>query len=199
MIPTSFYHLYNRGNNRENIFFKRENYLFFLRKTKKHLLPHLDILAWCLMPNHFHFMVYAKPNIIPERCSNDLRVMLRSYTRAINIQENRTGSLFQQNTKVKPLDDEDSHGMTTNPLKDYPFICFHYLHQNPMKAGLVKRMEDWEMSSFKEYAQPDNNSLCNKTLAYQLLEIPENADQFIRQSYTVQIINPKDKVIGVMA
>ena len=94
--------------------------------------------------------------------------------------------------------------MTTNPSKDYPFTCFHYLpvrqagiHQNPMKAGLVEKMEDWEMSSFNEYAQPDNNSLCNKTLAYQRLEIPENADQFIRQSYTVQIINPKeDKVMA---
>jgi len=54
------YHIYNRGNNAQPIFFSRENYLFFLKKVRKHILPHADILAWCLMPNHFHFMVYVK-------------------------------------------------------------------------------------------------------------------------------------------
>ncbi len=51
------YHIYNQGNNRKNIFFNRENYLFFLKKVNKHILPYGDILAWCLMPNHFHLMV----------------------------------------------------------------------------------------------------------------------------------------------
>ncbi len=51
------YHIYNQGNNRQKIFFERENYLFFLKKIKTHILPYVDILAWCLMPNHFHLMV----------------------------------------------------------------------------------------------------------------------------------------------
>ena len=51
------FHIYNQGNNRQKIFFNRENYLFFLRKIKIYILPYADILAWCLMPNHFHFMV----------------------------------------------------------------------------------------------------------------------------------------------
>jgi len=53
------YHIYNRGNNSQKIFFNRENYLFFLDKIKKNILPHTDILAWCLMPSHFHFMVHV--------------------------------------------------------------------------------------------------------------------------------------------
>ncbi len=53
------YHIYNQGNNRQKIFFRQENYLFFLKKIKIHILPHADILAWCLMPNHFHLMVYV--------------------------------------------------------------------------------------------------------------------------------------------
>jgi putative transposase len=53
------YHIYNRGNNSQPIFFSIENYLFFLKKVRTHLLQHVDILAWCLMPNHFHFMVYV--------------------------------------------------------------------------------------------------------------------------------------------
>ncbi|MFA5647265.1 MAG: hypothetical protein WC951_03050 [Bacteroidales bacterium] len=53
------YHVYNQGNNRQRIFFSRENYLFFLEKIKKHVLPYADVLAWCLMPNHFHLMAYV--------------------------------------------------------------------------------------------------------------------------------------------
>jgi putative transposase len=54
------YHIYNQGNNRQKIFFSRENYLFFLRKIREYMLPHADVLAWCLMPNHFHLMVYVR-------------------------------------------------------------------------------------------------------------------------------------------
>jgi len=50
------YHIYNQGNNQQMIFFNKENYLFFLKKIRIHVLPFADILAWCLMPNHFHLM-----------------------------------------------------------------------------------------------------------------------------------------------
>ncbi len=54
------YHIYNQGNNRQPIFFERKHYLFFLQKMRAYLLPHGDILAYCLMPNHFHVMVEVK-------------------------------------------------------------------------------------------------------------------------------------------
>jgi len=59
------YHIYKQGNNRQHIFFSRENYLFFLAKIKKHILPYADILAWCLMPNHFHLMVHVNNLELP--------------------------------------------------------------------------------------------------------------------------------------
>jgi len=49
MIPDAFYHIYKRGNNRQEIFLERKNYLFFLRKIRDHLLEHLDVVAYCLM------------------------------------------------------------------------------------------------------------------------------------------------------
>jgi putative transposase len=54
------YHVFNRGNNLQTVFFNRENYLFFLDKIRKNILPHADILAWCLMPNHFHWMIEVR-------------------------------------------------------------------------------------------------------------------------------------------
>ncbi len=52
-----YYHIYNRGNNKQKIFFDDENYLFFLSKFKKYLIPNIDVFAYCLMPNHFHFFI----------------------------------------------------------------------------------------------------------------------------------------------
>ena len=119
------YHIYNQGNNRQKIFFDGENYLFFLKKIKSYILPYADILAWCLMPNHFHLMVYVRESqclTSSEALTNDannsqslnqsqtltkrtlnesIGIMLRTYTRAINKQENRTGSLFKEHTKAE--------------------------------------------------------------------------------------------------
>jgi len=55
----NIYHLFNQGNNLEKIFFNDENKKYFLTKIRKHILPYADILAWCLMPNHFHLMLYV--------------------------------------------------------------------------------------------------------------------------------------------
>ncbi|OYT14943.1 MAG: hypothetical protein B7C24_15660 [Bacteroidetes bacterium 4572_77] len=54
------YHIYNQGNNREKLFYNRAHYLFFLRKVNTYILPYADVLAWCLMPNHFHLMVLVR-------------------------------------------------------------------------------------------------------------------------------------------
>jgi len=51
------FHIYNRGNNRDRVFYSRRNYLFFIEKINTYISPYADIIAWCLMPNHFHLMV----------------------------------------------------------------------------------------------------------------------------------------------
>jgi len=180
------FHIYNQGNNRQRIFFCRENYLFFTEKIKIHILPYADILAWCLMPNHFHLMVYVKQIELEvngvgdsgsgsatlsrtptatarvDSFNKSIGIMLASYTRAINKQQNSSGSLFRDKTKavcltktegVTPAFINTSHGAIINvPCHEmeYPQICFNYIHFNPVKANLVKRPEDWEFSSYNE-------------------------------------------------
>ena len=95
------YHIYNQGNNNQKIFFKRKNYLYFLRKIKTYVLPYADIIAWCLMPNHFHLMLrvretsigveqsgsegFTQSKTLAQRTFNQsIGILLRSYTRAIN-------------------------------------------------------------------------------------------------------------------
>lgn len=182
MLPEAFYHIFNRGINRQVIYFKRDNYLFFLEKIRKHLLTHIDLIAYCLMPNHFHLLVYSKPEIIPEEFSKNLRIMLSSYARAINNQENRVGSLFQQHTKIKRLEEyKPIHNRNENRSHDeYAIACFNYIHHNPLKAHLVQKIQDWEMSSFREYAGFRKYTFCNMNLAYEKLNIPASPKLFLK-------------------
>jgi putative transposase len=137
------YHVYNRGNNKQKIFFNDRNYKFFLKKLQKELAAHCELLNYCLMPNHFHLIVYVKCKISPNtngkmKTLNDgIAILLRSYTRALQIQENFTGSLFQQKTKAKELIEECDL-----------IACSQYIHNNPLKAGLVKSLDQWPYSSY---------------------------------------------------
>jgi putative transposase len=63
--PNAIYHIYNQGNNRQQIFFSEENYLFFIKKMRTYLLPYGDLLCYCLMPNHFHWLFYVREVILP--------------------------------------------------------------------------------------------------------------------------------------
>lgn len=186
--PNTIYHIFNQGNNQQSIFPKEKNYLFFLQKMRKHILPYADFLCYCLMPNHFHWLIYTnqlacqqlqnnnmKALNKPQNLINAIRILLSSYTRAINNQEKTTGSLFRQNTKVK---DGMIDGFITandaaffNHPQHYAIQCFHYMHNNPVKANLVGKPEDWVYSSAKDYAKIRNGTLCNQQLAKELLSL----------------------------
>jgi putative transposase len=183
------YHIYNQGNNRQVIFYTRDNYLFFLQKIKSHIQPYGNILAWCLMPNHFHLMMevnalYVNPSdgvTSSHPVTNKLRslndsigIMLRSYTRAVNIQENRTGNLFREETKSICLN--EIKGISSNwftsfgvtfmnvviPEFQYPQVSFNYIHNNPVKSGLVANPEEWEFSSYADLKGLRNGKLVKR-------------------------------------
>lgn len=177
LCPDNIYHIYNRGNNKQKVFFTKKNYLFFLQKVKTELKPYSDIICYCLMPNHFHFMLSTFNNFDEEKFNNGYRILLSSYTKAINVQENRTGSLFQQNSKAKCLT-----ALSNYKSNNYGLVCFNYIHQNPLNAGLVSKIEDWEFSSFRDYAGTRNGTMCNKNLAFELLGIPSSKTGFMKLS-----------------
>ena len=173
-LPNEVYHLYNRGNNKQMTFFNDENYLFFLRKINNQLKPICDILCWCLMPNHFHLIVNANEDSCKPRSAFGgksmqelpyrIGVLLSTYAQAINRQNGTTGSLFQQKTKAKILTAKENQ----NKKGNYLVNAMHYTHQNPWKAKLVRKIEDWPYSSFPDYCSFRNGKLCNKSLLMQL-------------------------------
>jgi REP element-mobilizing transposase RayT len=180
--PNSFYHIYNRGNNKQLIFFNQNNYIYFQRKIMETLTPLCDIIAYCLMPNHFHILVYIPETSEGTKTLNSqpqqilvrkLGTLLSSYCQAINKQEERTGSLFQQKTKSKELVDES-----------YLRTCFYYIHQNPLKARLVNKLEDWQYSSFIHYLR-QKSEIINTIKANEYIDIPLNKTQFYNESYSL--------------
>ena len=172
--PENIYHVYNQGNNHERLFLNPVNYQRFLHLFKNLVLPHTEVLAWCLMPNHFHYMLSTD-----ERCSdvkkqgglsldpvtNGFRKLLSTYSHEFNKINNRSGALFRPKTKSKCLSDESLIIDTTNTFSDYYYNCFYYIHNNPVKDGLVKQAADWEWSSFNFYNGTVKESFCNKSLA----------------------------------
>lgn len=104
------YHIYNLGNEKQIIFSSEKNYLFFLQKVRYEWLPYADVLAYCLMPNHFHFIIVPNEegcrNIVLKERETHMQALskaigktLSSYTQAINIEQTRTGNLFKRKQK----------------------------------------------------------------------------------------------------
>ena len=178
------YHVYNRGNNKQPIFFTDANYLYFLQKIKIEWKKYADVLCYCLMPNHFHIMLVPNKdgckNIIladkethMQDLSKTIGKTLSSYTKAVNIQNKATGNLFQKKTKAKLLTGPNS--LIENFLThEYLLTCFHYIHQNPLKAKLVKDLKDWLYSSYPDYYSGRKGTICNKLLSFKLLGLIEN-------------------------
>jgi putative transposase len=194
--PGNLYHIYNRGNNRQLVFFNPENYELFISKLASEIGSCCEILAYCLMPNHFHIMIKAteKTILVPEKnyisktqLGEGMRVLLSSYARKINKQEKRTGSLFTQNTQAKVLSDWSAN-------YNYAEYCFYYIHRNPFKGMLVDKLEDWPYSSYNDYLNLDRPSICRRDLAHRELNIDwdnfkafsegyQNEDIFIRNIF----------------
>jgi REP element-mobilizing transposase RayT len=134
----NFYHVYNRGNNRQTIFFERENYLYFLRLIKQHLIGQdIEIIAYCLMPNHYHLLVYLNGTTLTQL----MKSLSLAYTKALNKRHDRVGSLFQGRF-------QSVHVSNTA----YLVHLSRYIHLNPVKAHLVEQLAAWEFSSYLEYA-----------------------------------------------
>lgn len=128
----------------------------------------------CILSNakSLSFPSNSKKGIFRRKIKKDLATSLRSYTRAINVQENRSGSLFREGTKFKNnLKDKFitvNHRDFTND-NSYARNCFEYIHQNPVKAKMVTKAEDWEFSSAKDYLGLRKETISNVALGEELM------------------------------
>jgi REP element-mobilizing transposase RayT len=151
--PDTYYHIYNRGNNRESVFVEERNYRYFLKLYEKYIFPIADTFAYCLMPNHFHFLLRIKSEdeLMTQREMSDFSkksdisllptrafaALFTAYTKAFNKTYQRTGRLFQEHFGRVEVDSD--HYFTN--------LVF-YIHWNPQKHGFVKDFREWPWSSY---------------------------------------------------
>ena len=133
-----YYHIYNRGASQRTIFREDENYLFCIGRIKKYSLElEISVIAYCLMPNHYHLMVRqdgdSPAGLLPQRVFN-------SYTKAYNKRYEVSGTLFEGPYKVNAVE-------TESQLRHLP----RYIHCNPVKHGFVEIPEDWEFSNYRDW------------------------------------------------
>ncbi len=172
IFEPGLFHIYNRGNNKQSLFFSEHDYDLFIELCIKYLVPRCNILAWCLMPNHFHFLIEINEKSLERvqwggnqmpAITNGFQLLQSNYAKLINKKQNHSGSLFQQKTKAKLLE-----------TRDYANTSFWYVHQNPVKAGIVKNMSDWEYSSYKDYCGLRSGKLCDVNLGIRIFNLSEN-------------------------
>jgi len=143
--PGQYYHIYNRGNNRDSVFFEDRNYRYFLQLYIKYIPPIAETFAYCLLRNHLHLLIRCK---WPEERASTSRAsaspsqqfsnLFNAYAKAINKGYNRTGSLFQSRFGRIAVEDND-----------YLIRLTVYIHQNPERHGLIADFRQWPYSSYQ--------------------------------------------------
>ena len=166
---TGVYHVMMRGINRQRIFEDSEDHYTFLqclRSAQEQYTPLGDRLpnschyyAYALMSNHFHILLHAKDDTV----GNIVKRIASSYVYYFNRKYGRDGHLFKERFRSEPCEDWT-----------YFVTLLRYIHQNPVKAGMVSRVSDYEFTSWHEYlGRADFFPLCNVNVVLGRISIDE--------------------------
>lgn len=167
-IPGHYYHLYNRGCNRENLFREPENYRYALYLMGKYAgVVHTSIIAYVLMPNHYHFLVRQDGDLPANRLT---QYAFNTYSKAFNLRYERSGTLFESQGKVIYIDKE----------KYLLHLC-RYIHANPIKAGLVEKLEDWPYSNYLDWAGLREGTLVDHQFIREAFGEPVFYTEFVKE------------------
>jgi len=148
-----FYHIYNKAIGKELLFKTEYDYFFFLKKIDRFILPVAKIISYCLIPNHFHLLIYTrdedeiKKNLRKKSFDSNRNPIIQSfsnffnsYSKSYNKIQNRMGRLFVYPFK-KILVDKD----------DYLISLICYIHRNPIHHGMVNDFSKWKYSSYNAF------------------------------------------------
>ena len=189
LVTGNYYHIYNRGNNGQDIFFDTGNYNYFLKLYQQYIYPIAETYAWCLMKNHFHLLVYLRSEneILKDFLEystidspktlepfKQFGHLFNAYTQAINKRYSRTGVLFEKPFERKRITSEK-----------YLNNLIYYIHNNPVHHGFVKRMEDYPWSSYRSLVSDKPTKLQRE----EVLEIFNGHQNFIDYHAKEQVIN----------
>ncbi|MDP3052226.1 MAG: transposase [bacterium] len=168
-IPNIFFHILNRGNNRQAVFRDEEDFIYFLRLLKRYKKElRFRLFHFCLMPNHIHFVL--EPTIEGSLSKILLKLTL-AYTRYFNKKYQGVGHVWQGRFKSSLIDKEN-----------YFIWCGLYTELNPVRAMLVVKPEDWKWSSYRFYALGEKDCLIGELIDPDPYYLDLGEDQYYRQT-----------------
>eukprot|EP01047_Picozoa_sp_COSAG01_P079137 COSAG01_NODE_14892_length_1398_cov_1.022325_2_plen_203_part_00 len=150
LLANSFYHIFNQANNKRGINLCNQTYDFFI-DLLHHLQDkfHLNIYAYCLMTNHYHFLIKTERDNL-DRAMADFG---RNYACYINKITNGSGPVFNRRYQAKLITEER-----------YLLQVLRYIHLNPVEADLCKEADSYDWSSFPSYIQPTQRKTSKKLI-----------------------------------
>ena len=132
-----YYHVYNRGAGKGRMFFTPGNYEYLIKLIPRYSQRYgAGVSAYCLMPNHYHFLLRQETDV---PLSKFVNVLFNAYVQALNKQQGRSGALFEGRFRHARVEREE-----------YLLYLCRYIHWNPVKAKLVAKPEDWPYSNYLE-------------------------------------------------
>ncbi|MEN0003283.1 MAG: transposase [Bacteroidota bacterium] len=159
MAPQKYYHIFNRGNNRQLLFKEHDNYRYFLQLAKRHVGSSVDFFAFVLLPDHFHFLIRVKPQEELEKLgitdapklSRKFANWFSTYAKAFNKRYNQVSSVFEDRFERIEVDSDN-----------YLSYLVYYIHSNPEKHQLIDNYKDWEHSSYSTFQTTNQSKLILK-------------------------------------
>lgn len=169
LYPDTLYHIYSHAVDPEKLFRTNDNYRYFLKKYFQYISPVCQTLAYCLMPNHFHFFIRVKgekelrknpkapkagyewnaSSFVMQQFSN----FLNAYAKAYNKKYDRRGALFVDYLRRKPITSDR-----------YLLTLIHYIHFNPIHHGFCTDLNDWTFTSYHALRSRRSTHLEKKTV-----------------------------------
>jgi len=177
-VPGQYYHLYNRGAGKGRIFFNEGNYSYLTSLfSKLHAEHGAAIIAYCLMPNHYHLLIRQETD---EPLSRFINVVFNGYVQAVNLQQGRSGTLFEGRF----------HDRCVDQWPSLVHLC-RYIHRNPVKAGLVERPADWPFSNYREWVGLRDNGLKDEDFIRDHFRGPQDYAAFVHDVGDEQLSSGK--------
>ncbi len=187
----NYYHVFNRGNGKNDIYLKSEDYKIFIYRLRENLFPVTELktaqsksefkykrkllpdnafslICYCLMPNHFHLLIRQDRDV---KVSKLIQKLCTGYAVYFQKKYDHTGHLFQGAFKAIHIENES-----------YLMWLSAYIHQNPAVAGLVKNLEDYPYSSYLDYIGKRNENLCSKDVILDKFKSPDDYKKFVEDS-----------------
>lgn len=167
-LPDYYYHIYNRGAHKADIFRDDRDYVYLLKLLKEKAAAFdISVIAYCLMDNHYHFLLRQNGDAT---ISQFMQAVFNIYSKTFNKKYGLSGTLFESAFKAIFVD-----------RYEYLLHLCRYIHRNPVEADMVKKPEQWHYSNYLEFIEQRAGELVDRDFVSKNFGTPEEYQDFVME------------------